>query len=132
MAWKGNRTRRHQRLVTFSDRELQWVDDSRKVENQMRAAAGLPTVGWMTWARRRIMTSQAIEVIVPANLGDISTQLARIGNNINQVAHMVNIKQHADIDALMEIQRQVEQIRNVVLTVQGQVAEQVEEFPWHM
>lgn len=132
MSWKGNRTRQHQRLITFSDEELRWVDDSRKVENRMRAAAGLPTVGWMTWARRRIMTAQAVEVRVPTNLGEVSAQLARIGNNINQIAHAVNIRKRADHDDLVHVQRQLERIEGILAGMARDAADKSEGLPWHM
>lgn len=131
MAWKGNRTRRHQRLITFNDEELRWVDDSRKVENRMRAAAGLPTVGWMAWARRRIMTEQAVEVRAPADLGEVVAQLSRIGNNINQIAHAVNIRQRADHDDLIQVQRQLERIDGMITDMRDALSAE-EDFPWHM
>ncbi|NEG89845.1 plasmid mobilization relaxosome protein MobC [Bifidobacterium aerophilum] len=132
MAWKGNRSRRIRKSVTFSESEWRWVDDSRKVENRMRVEAGLPAIGWMAWARRRIMTAQAVEVHVPANINAVSAQLARIGNNVNQIAHAVNIRQRANHDDLMQVQQQLERIEGIVAGMARNATDESEGLPWRM
>lgn len=84
MGWKGNRSRTIRKAVTFSEEEWRWVADSLKVENRQRIQAGLRPVGWMTFARNRIRCAHRVNITVPANLHDVSAQLARIGNNVNR------------------------------------------------
>lgn len=105
MAWHGNRTRPVQKLVTFSEREWRYVHDSRIMENRQRAKAGLETVGWTRFARGRIMTNRAVTLLVPPDLDGVAAQLARIGANVNQIAHTVNIRRRAEYAEIIETQR---------------------------
>ena len=91
MAWQGNRTRPVRKAVTFTEQEWRYVRDSQVMENRRRAEAGLETVGWTRFARARIMTGRAVTLVVPPGLDDVAAQLARIGGNVNQIAHTVNI-----------------------------------------
>ena len=90
MAWKGNRSRPILKSVTFSEEEWRWIRDAMRVENRMRRSAGLRQVGWMAFARNRIRTAHAVNIIVPPDLRGLAAQVARIGNNINQIARSVN------------------------------------------
>ena len=90
MGWKGNRSGTVRKTITFSEEEWRWVADSLKVENRQRIRAGLRPVGWMAFARNRIRCAHRVNITVPANLHEVSVQLARIGNNVNQIAHYAN------------------------------------------
>lgn len=105
MAWQGNRTRPVRKAVTFTEQEWRYVRDSQTVENRQRVKAGLETVGWTRFARSRIMTSRSVTLLVPPGLDGVAAQLARIGGNVNQIAHTVNIRRRAEYAEIIETQR---------------------------
>lgn len=103
MGWRGNRSRTVRKTVTFSEEEWRWVADSLKVENRQRIRAGLRPVGWMAFARNRIRCAHRVNITVPANLHDVSAQLARIGNNVNQIARHANTVRETDLAMLSRV-----------------------------
>ncbi|OZG62474.1 MULTISPECIES: MobC family plasmid mobilization relaxosome protein [Bifidobacterium] len=129
-SWKGNRSRPHRRSVTFTDEELRWLEDSRKIENQQRAATGLPTVGWMQFARQRLITSRRLWIAAPPGAKDLSSQISRIGNNINQIAHKVNLKNQADSADLRELQAELEEIKGCLKRMERDMRIGNEELSW--
>ncbi|WEV47645.1 plasmid mobilization relaxosome protein MobC [Bifidobacterium sp. ESL0690] len=105
MAWQGNRTRPVRKVVTFTEQEWRYVRDSQVTENRQRVKAGLETVGWTRFARSRIMTGRSVTLLAPPGLDDVTIQLARIGGNVNQIAHTVNIRRRAEYAEIIETQR---------------------------
>ena len=114
MGWKGNRSRTVRKTVTFSEEEWRWVADSLKVENRQRIRAGLRPVGWMAFARNRIRCAHRVNITVPANRHEVSVQLARIGNNVNQIAHYANTVRETDLAMLSRVFDELRQAERLV------------------
>jgi hypothetical protein len=127
-----NRSRAVEKSVYFSEREWRYVDDSRIVENRQRAKAGLPPAGWMKFARRRLMTGEITQIVVPVNIGDTALELARIGNNINQIAHKVNMQDAAVFEQLVAVQGQLRELRALLGRISAEAYGSVEESAWLM
>ena len=115
MAWKGNRSRPILKSVTFSEEEWRWIRDAMRVENRMRRSAGLRQVGWMAFARNRIRTAHAVNIIVPP-----------IGNNINQIARQANMRDETTYGQIMEAQAQLRELRGLLATLHVEASRQVE------
>lgn len=126
MAWKGNRYRPILKSVTFSEEEWRWIRDAMRVENRMRRSAGLRQVGWMAFARNRIRTAHAVNIIVPPDLRGLAAQVARIGNNINQIARQANMRDETTYGQIMEAQAQLRELRGLLATLHVEASRQVE------
>ena len=103
MTWKGNRSRPILKSVTFSEEEWRWIRDAMRVENRMRRSAGLRQVGWMAFARNRIRTAHAVNIIVPPDLRDEATY-----------------------GQIMEAQAQLRELRGLLATLRVGASRQVE------
>ena len=114
MGWKGNRSRTVRKTVTFSEEEWRWVADSLKVEHRQRIRAGPRPPGWLAFARNRIRCAHRVNITVPANLHEVSVPLARIGNNVNQIAHYANTVRETDLAMLSRVFDELRQAERLV------------------
>jgi len=96
----ANRERKHELKVFLSDDENRILEAKMKATNQPSKSAAI----------RQLIVESMLYEIDYRELRNIDTQLARIGNNINQVAKRVNETRNiyqADID---EIKKELNEI----------------------
>jgi hypothetical protein len=78
---------------------------------------GLTTLKWGAFARERLMTNRRLEIVMP-DLHELLSQLGRIGSNVNQIAHRVNIRQRAEYDELTEVRRLLEKADGILKRIE--------------
>ena len=103
------------------------MDPGRDARGEPDAPQRGPSAGGVdAFARNRIRTAHAVNIIMPPDLRGLSAQVARIGNNINQIARQANMRDEATYGQIMEAQAQLRELRGLLATLRVGASRQVE------
>lgn len=108
MAWAEGRRRNVMKRVTFTQEEIDAVWP--KVVRSFGDRPG----AWNEFARRAIMGKGITVVDVPFDYQALEAQVNRIGVNVNQIAHQVNMKDAASVEEIRTARREVEEARRQI------------------
>ena len=107
----ANRDRKHELKVFLSDEEERILEAKIKASNMPNKATAI----------RQLIVYGFLYEVDYKELQNISTQLARIGNNINQIAKRVNETRsiyQADVDELKKELQEIWQLHESMLSRQ--------------
>lgn len=108
--------RRVQRLVKMTDEQALVIDAAAESLNM-----GVPEYLITTALQSRGVESDEDRSRLIYALGRVEYQLAKLGNNVNQIAHRLNATGTLDAGAaetLAEVRKQIREVQSVAQTVQ--------------
>ena len=101
-----NRERPVRKAVSFTDAEWQRVSERMEISRDASFDA---------FARRACLESEVKVVRQTFDPQALRAELARIGNNVNQVARQANIEQKATAEQVQEVRALMREVQRVVL-----------------
>ena len=101
-----NRERPVRKAVSFTDAEWQRVSERMEISRDASFDA---------FARRACLESEVKVVRQTFDPQALRAELARIGNNVNQVARQANIEQEATAEQVQEVRALMREVQRVVL-----------------
>ena len=107
----ANRERTHAMTLRLNDEEFRILEAKRMITNTPSRSAAL----------RQLITESMLYEVDYSELRNIDTQLARIGNNINQIARRVNETRsiyQADIEELKKEFKEICRLQESMLSKQ--------------
>ena len=100
-----NRRRTVRKLVSFTP--LEWERVSGRME--MSAATRFDA-----WAREVLLGAPVRVVNMPFVPQQVRVELARLGNNVNQIARQVNIDEAATLEELRLVKQVMQEVQKVI------------------
>ncbi|WP_313715656.1 plasmid mobilization protein [Arsenicicoccus bolidensis] len=105
MTAEDGAARPHFKAVRLSDQE--WADVQRRME------AGSFT-SFSAYARSVLVHGELRVTTVAYDPRDLRAELARIGNNINQIARMTNVENYLAADQAVQARRLMQQVQKLL------------------
>lgn len=126
MTAKANRRRPLVRKVTFTRDE--WEAADRFYQRVKRARGG--AYSFSAHARRLLIHAHTIVVTVALDSDMVRADMARIGRNINQIAHKANMYDTVTRDDLRQVLSSQEELRALFLRMSRERDEQLRDAGW--
>lgn len=126
MSAKANRRRPVVKKVTFTRDEWEAAD---RFYQRVKGAHG-GTYSFSAHARQLLLHAQTIVVTVALDPHMVRAEMARIGNNINQIAHKANTYDAVTRDDLRSVLSSQEELRSLFLRMSREHDMQLKDTGW--
>lgn len=122
MSWRDGRSRPVVRKVYFTEQE--WG----KACALWRAGGGHRT--FSAHARELLMWGSVRRVVIPADTDRLAHEVARIGVNVNQVAHRMNARGHREPGDVQEMESLLREAVGILSRICKDAQDRIEGSGW--
>ncbi|MCH9275874.1 MobC family plasmid mobilization relaxosome protein [Bifidobacterium amazonense] len=127
MSWQDTHPNRcHRKTVTFTPEE--WAEANRFYQRVKRSRGGV--LSFSAHARELLIDAHTVVITVALDPGMVRADMARIGNNINQIARVANTSGQVTASDLEPVLAGQRELRSLFLRMCRERDEALETVSW--